>query len=69
MKHLPYSVGMLIITAAAAAGILFMPILLFVIPAAATFLNSLLMERILKKYIPKTENAEDENSKDEWYLE
>lgn len=68
IRHLLSTLGMLLITAAAFAGVLFIPILIFIIPGTVTFLNSLLMERVLKKYIPKTEETED-TSKDEWYLE
>lgn len=69
MKHLPSSIGMLVITVAAFIGVMFIPLLLFVIPAAASFLNSFLMERVLKKYMPKSESTEEESGKDEWYLE
>lgn len=68
IRHLPSTLGMLIITLAAFAGVVVIPILIMIIPVTATFLNSLLMERIMKKYIPKSEEAEN-NSKDEWYLE
>jgi uncharacterized membrane protein YesL len=69
MRHLPYSLGMLIVTAAAVFGVLFIPLLIFVVPAVATFLNSFLMERVLKKYMPKAEDSEEDTSKDQWYLE
>jgi hypothetical protein len=54
---------------AAVIGPLFIPLLIFIVPATAAFLNSLLMERVLKKYMPKSENSEEDTSKDEWYLE
>ncbi len=69
MRHLPSTVCMLIITAAGIAGCLLIPILIFIVPGTITFLNSFLMERILKKYMPKSENTEEDNAKDEWYLE
>ncbi|MGF7143279.1 putative membrane protein YesL [Anaerotaenia torta] len=71
IRHLPSTVVMIVITAAGILGVFLIPILIFVIPAAVTFLNSLLMERVLKKYMPKPEElSEDETpSKDEWYLE
>jgi uncharacterized membrane protein YesL len=69
LKHLPYTIVMLIVVVAAAAGILFIPILVVILPATVAFINSLLMERIFKKYIPKDENGENDTSKDEWYLE
>jgi uncharacterized membrane protein YesL len=69
LKHLPYTLGMIIVVAAAALGIAFIPILIVVVPATSVLINSLLMERILKKYMPKAENSEDDTRKDEWYLE
>jgi uncharacterized membrane protein YesL len=69
LKHLPFTILMLIVLIAAIAGIAFVPILIFALPSLATFVNSFLMERILIKYIPKSENPEEETSKDEWYLE
>lgn len=69
IKHLLSTLGMFAITAAAIAGVMIMPILIFVIPGVATLLISLLMERVLKKYIPKSEGSDDDTRKDEWYLE
>ncbi len=76
IRHLPSTVAMVIITAAGIIGVLFIPILMFVVPATVVLLNSLLMERVLKKYMPKAEENPDEENpdgehpvKDEWYLE
>jgi uncharacterized membrane protein YesL len=71
IRHLPSTVGMVIITAAGIVGVFFIPILIFIVPAAVAFLNSLLMERVLKKYMPKAEESSEEDHpvKDEWYLE
>lgn len=71
MRHLPFTLAMVVVTAAGVVGVLFIPILIFIAPAAVTLINSLLMERILKKYTPKTEeeSEEEHSSKDEWYLE
>jgi uncharacterized membrane protein YesL len=70
MRHLPSTLGMVIVTLASIIGVLFMPILIFILPAASTLLNSLLMERVLKKYMPKEEEGTEEDTrKDEWYLE
>jgi len=43
--------------------------LVCIIPAGATLLISLLMERIFKKYMPQSEGPGEETGKDEWYLE
>ncbi len=69
LRHLPSTICMIILTGAAVLGVYIIPFLLFVIPGVLVLLNSLVMERILKKYTPQTENGEDENKKDEWYLE
>jgi len=73
MRHLPYTLGMVIVTIASIASVLLIPILIFVLPATSTFINSLLMERILKKYMPQAEGSEGDTnngtSKDEWYME
>lgn len=69
MRHLPSTICMLIVTAAGVAGCLFFPILIFIMPGTVTFVNSFLMERILKKYMPKSENSEEDTTRDEWYLE
>lgn len=69
IKHLPSTVVMLAIIAICALGIFFIPILIFIIPAGATFIISLLMERIFKKYMPETQGAGEETGVDEWYLE
>lgn len=68
LRHLPFTLLMFIITAAAILGIYIIPITIFVLPAVAALINSLLIERIFKKYMPQSEN-EEENKKDEWYLE
>lgn len=69
MRHLPYTILMLVVLVASVAGTLFFLPLLFVIPAVSTLINSLLMERILKKYMPKPSETEENTSKDEWYYE
>ncbi len=69
IRHFPSTIGMVLIVAASVVGIFFMPILLFVLPAAAAYLISLLMERILKKYMPESQGPGEETGKDEWYLE
>lgn len=69
MRHLPFTIVMLVVTIGSIIGFLYMPILIFILPAVSVLLNSLLMERILKKYMPKSEESEEDVSKDEWYLE
>lgn len=69
LRHLPSTICMIILTLAAIIGVYIIPILLIVIPGVLVLLNSLLLEKILKKYTPQSENSEDESRKDEWYLE
>lgn len=69
IKHFPYTLGMAIITAAAIIGVNYMLLLIFILPVVTTLLNSFLMERVLKKYMPKSEGPGEETGKDEWYLE
>jgi uncharacterized membrane protein YesL len=69
MKHLPSTVAMLIIVIAAYFACLVMPVVLFILPGTVAFLCSLFLERIFKKYMPKSEGSPEETGKDEWYLE
>lgn len=69
IRHLLSTIMMLIIQVAAAVLIYIMPLFIFFIPVTAVLLNSLVMERILKKYTPVSDNEEDNAGKDQWYLE
>lgn len=69
MRHPLHTLGMLAILVVSVIGIVYNLLLVFIVPASATLLSSLLMERILKKYTPKSEGSEEESGKDEWYLE
>ena len=71
IRHLPSTLAMVIVTAAGIVGTLFIPLLIFIAPALVVLINSFLMERILKKYMPQSEetNEEEHSGKDEWYLE
>lgn len=69
MRHLPYTLAMVIITVLGAIAIYLVWILIFILPAVVTLLNSFLMERVLKKYMPQAEGTPEETGKDQWYLE
>jgi Predicted integral membrane protein len=70
LRHfIPYTIGILVLLALAVLGVFFIPILIFIIPAGVTVCYSLLMEKVLKKYMPTDENADEDTSKDQWYLE
>lgn len=65
VRHLPFTILMIVITAASVLACLFIPPLVFAGPACAALIYSLPMEKILKKY---TKVSDDENE-DTWYLE
>ncbi len=76
IRHLPSTLAMVVVTAAGIVGTFIIPLLIFIVPATVVLVNSFLMERILKKYMPKSEETDEEETtdeehsrKDEWYLE
>lgn len=66
IRHLPYTLLMAVILIAVIVGTFYVPVAMFVAPAAGALLFSLPMERVLKQYIKEEENGE---YKDKWYLE
>lgn len=69
VKHLLTTIGMVLITAAGIVAVYYFFILIFIVPALVTLANSLLLERVLKKYMPKSDGPGEDTGKDEWYLE
>lgn len=70
MRHLLSTLAMVIVTVSfVAAMYLFAPVLIFIVPGITTLINSFLMERIFRKYMPQTDGPGEETGKDEWYLE
>jgi uncharacterized membrane protein YesL len=69
MKHLPFTFVMLMVVVGGIVLTIFFPMMLFFAPAIVVFINSFMMEHILKKYMPKSEGPGEETGKDEWYLE
>jgi len=69
IKHILRTLGLLAIWVLAAIAVVFNYMFIFIVPAGACLVSSLLMEPVLKKYTPKSENTDDESAKDEWYLE
>ena len=65
VKHLPFSVIMIVIAAVAILVVYLVTPLILLMPVAATLFISVFMERVLKKYMPK----EKDESLDQWYLE
>jgi uncharacterized membrane protein YesL len=69
LRHLPFTILMIAVLVAAILGIITIPTLILFLPAIVTLINSLFMERILKKYTPQSDDAEEDASKDKWYME
>ena len=69
IRHLPSTILMavLLFICIFVTYCFYIPIILF--PALCLFLQSFIMERILKKYMPESEEDPEETGKDEWYLE
>ncbi len=69
MKHLPSTILIAIIVAFFAIATYLINILFIVTPGLCCLLVSFLFERIFKKYMPEKAEDEENNVKDEWYLE
>jgi uncharacterized membrane protein YesL len=71
IRHLPSTFAMVAITGIGLLAVYILWITIFIVPALVVFLNSFFMERIMKKYMPKSEEGAEEGQprKDEWYLE
>jgi len=69
MRHILFTILMIAVNAAAAVIIYFFLPFMFIAPALTVFVNSFMMERVFKKYMPKSEGPGEVTGKDEWYLE
>lgn len=69
LKHLPSTLGMLVILLLGILGVYLIPILIIILPGIIFLINSFLMEKVLKKYITKNNDSEDDSFTDKWYLE
>lgn len=69
MRHIHFTIPMILVNAAAAVIVYYFFPFIFLAPATATLINSLMMEKIFKKYMPASEGPGEETGKDEWYLE
>lgn len=68
IRHLPTTILMLVIVGFFVLVVRIIPIFIFILSGACILLCSLPLEKVLKKYIPKTEDG-DETKVDAWYLE
>jgi len=69
MRHIHFTILMIAVNIAAVVVVYFFFPFIFIAPATTVLVNSLMMERIFKKYMPKSEGPGEETGKDEWYLE
>lgn len=69
MRHIPSTILMIAVNAIAVIIVIFFFPFMFIAPAVTVFVNSFIMERVLKKYMPESEGPGEETGKDEWYLE
>jgi len=69
IRHLPSTILMIVILLVTLLAIYLIQILAFILPSVCALLISFLMERIFKKYMPKSEDNDEDAVKDEWYLE
>lgn len=69
IRHILFTILMIAVNAAAVVITFFVFPFIFIAPAATVLVNSLMMERIFKRYMPESEGAGEETGKDEWYLE
>lgn len=69
MRHIHFTILMIIVNVAAVLLIYFVPPFLFIAPALTVLVNSLMMEKVFKKYMPESEGPGEETGIDEWYLE
>lgn len=69
VRHLPTTIILALILGVSLFGVFIMPPLMLVVPSVCCLLMSFLIERVFKKYMPKSEGNPEETGKDEWYLE
>lgn len=69
IRHLLHTILMIAVLACAVFAIMVMPIAIIFVPALASLIISFLMERVLKKYTPQSDENDKDSARDEWYLE
>ncbi len=65
IRHLPSTVGMLVILVGAAVGTTYMIFTIAIFPALVALIDSLFLERIFKMYMPKDESVDEAEVVDE----
>ncbi len=70
MRHILFTILMDVVFIMSVIIVVYlMPIMIFIVPALSVLINSFMMERVFKKYMPETAGSPDETGKDEWYLD
>lgn len=70
MRHILFTILMILVNVISLGIIyfVFQPFLL-IAPALTVLVNSFMMERIFKKYMPTSDESGEDTGRDEWYLE
>lgn len=69
IRHLPFTILMFIIVGLFLFVSWLLPIVAIITPALGTLIFSLIMEKVLKKYMPEKSDDAASEGIDEWYLE
>ncbi|HHX55596.1 MAG TPA: YesL family protein [Clostridiales bacterium] len=69
IRHLPSTLLLIVILIAGASLAFIIPIFIIIVPSLTVLLQSFLIERIFKKYMPDKSKENLEEGIDEWYLE
>lgn len=65
MKHLPTTLGLMVMFVLADFALYYMPVLVVAVPGTVCLIDSFLLERVLHQYMEKPEEGSDEAEK--WY--
>lgn len=69
ISHLPSTLLLIAILVVGLSLVYIIPILIFIAPSFIILLQSFMIERIFKKYMPEKSDENKEEGIDEWYLE
>lgn len=70
MRHILFTILMDVVFVISVIAVVYLiPIMIFLVPALSVLINSFMMEKVFKKYMPQAEGSPEETGKDEWYLD
>lgn len=69
MRHILSTFIMIVVCALHALVIIYFFPFIFIAPATLVLVNSFMLERVFKKYMPEVDGSGEETSQDKWYLE